>query len=131
LEHNLAASEHPEGAAGKGAGRDGLVQQTVNGGKAAWRAGGQVNGLGGFGFHRLIASLPDAGGLAASAPDSRLHGIKKFAASEAARNTLSSQEAGLISNRAWKTASRLRRFANEPAEGRTPPLHESYFILAE
>jgi hypothetical protein len=35
LEHNFTAGQHSEGAAGKGAGGDGLVQHAAGGGKTA------------------------------------------------------------------------------------------------
>ena len=56
LEHNLAASQHPKGAAGKGTSGDGLAEHTIGGGEAVLRTGGQGIGLGDLGIHRLIAS---------------------------------------------------------------------------
>ena len=51
LEDNLAASQHAEGAAGKGARGDGFVEDAIGGGKAGWQGGGSD-----LGIHRSLAS---------------------------------------------------------------------------
>ena len=60
-EHNLAATQHPEGAAGKGVSGDGLVQHAAGGGKPALRGGRRGNGQSFFRIHRLLASYCEGG----------------------------------------------------------------------